>query len=314
MAIKVRRQVLKTFPEQLICAFEYSGTRIHGDGVLAGTLLSILMSFSGKRRCVGAHSRYKVSALQILVLSFSKYMPSLLLRPLNRERDDADETQANVEWRHVRQRRPLVQRVPQALYFFTRHSLFAGGLGRVPRLVLRPRRSILPFIHNVDSGPPLSAADVPCPCLLPDVVVELQRSVNELSLAAQALSTKKGTSKEARNSARKWPNMRPSWSPQWSPPARSGQALYTCWPCRISRCSTSEGSQRQMSSRSICLRSTVNESMTMIQTMGRVDRFISGSSTAGQIQTWSLGIAELGAMLKIDKASSRNWCWTRLAA
>ncbi|KAH7090085.1 hypothetical protein BKA62DRAFT_776649 [Auriculariales sp. MPI-PUGE-AT-0066] len=35
--------------------------------------------------------------------------------------------------------------------------------------------------------------------------------------------------------------------------------------------------------------------------MGRVDRFISGSSTAGLIQTWSLGIAELGAMLKIDK-------------
>ncbi|KAH7092874.1 hypothetical protein BKA62DRAFT_63985 [Auriculariales sp. MPI-PUGE-AT-0066] len=59
-----------------------------------------------------------------------------------------------------------------------------------------------------------------------------------------------------------------------------------------------------MFSCSICLRSTVNESVALIRTrlaMSWLDSIASGSSTAGLIQTWSLGIAELGAMLKIDK-------------
>ncbi|KAH7092761.1 hypothetical protein BKA62DRAFT_66217 [Auriculariales sp. MPI-PUGE-AT-0066] len=139
-----------------------------------------------------------------------------------------------------------------------------------------------------DSGPPQLAADVTCPVILPDVVVELQRSVNKLELAAKALSTKKGTSKEARNSARKL--------------AEHAAELVAAV---VAACKERSGALHVLAVSHLTVFSdTVNESMTMIQTrlaMGRVDRFMSGSSTAGQIQTWSLGIAELGAMLKIDK-------------
>ncbi|KAH7086659.1 hypothetical protein BKA62DRAFT_236100 [Auriculariales sp. MPI-PUGE-AT-0066] len=174
------------------------------------------------------------------------------------------------------------------IVFLYEAQLVCRGIRRVPRLVLRPRRSILPFIHNVRFWPSTICCRCPCPCLLPDVVVELQRSVNELSLAAQALSTKKGTSKEARNSARKL--------------AEHAAELVVAV---VAACKERPGALHVLAvSHLTVFNDTVNESMTMIQTrlaMGRVDRFISGSSTAGLIQTWSLGIAELGAMLKIDQ-------------
>ncbi|KAH7090092.1 hypothetical protein BKA62DRAFT_835124 [Auriculariales sp. MPI-PUGE-AT-0066] len=139
-----------------------------------------------------------------------------------------------------------------------------------------------------DSGPPLLATDIPRPCLLPDVVVELQRSVNELSLAAQAFATKKGTSKEARNSARKL--------------AEHAAELVAAV---VAACKERSGALHVLTvSHLTVFKDTVDESMASIRTrlaMGWFDSIASGSSTARLIQTWSLGITELGVMLKIDK-------------
>ncbi|KAH7092765.1 hypothetical protein BKA62DRAFT_676592 [Auriculariales sp. MPI-PUGE-AT-0066] len=119
-----------------------------------------------------------------------------------------------------------------------------------------------------DSGPPQLAADVTCPVILPDVVVELQRSVNELELAAKALSTKKGTTKEARNLA-----------------LRLAEHAAELVAAVVAACKERSGALHVLA----------------VSHLTVFNKFISGSSTAGQIQTWSLGIAELGAMLKIDK-------------
>ncbi|KAH7092775.1 hypothetical protein BKA62DRAFT_66771 [Auriculariales sp. MPI-PUGE-AT-0066] len=139
-----------------------------------------------------------------------------------------------------------------------------------------------------DSGPPKPAADVICPDILPDVVVELQRSVNELELAVNALSTKKGTTKKARNSARKL--------------AEHAAELVVAV---VAACKERPGALHVLAvSHLTVFNDTVDESMASIRTrlaMGWFDSIASGSSTARLIQTWSLGITELGVMLKIDK-------------
>ncbi|KAH7098644.1 hypothetical protein BKA62DRAFT_832381 [Auriculariales sp. MPI-PUGE-AT-0066] len=139
-----------------------------------------------------------------------------------------------------------------------------------------------------DSSFPLPAAEVPRPYSLPDVVMELQRSVNELELAAKALSTEPGTTKEARDSARKL--------------AEHAVELVAAV---VAACNERPGALHVLAvSHLTVFKDTVDESMTLIQTrlaMSQVDSLTTKWNAARQIQTWSLGIAELGAMLKIDK-------------
>ncbi|KAH7092767.1 hypothetical protein BKA62DRAFT_66401 [Auriculariales sp. MPI-PUGE-AT-0066] len=137
----------------------------------ANPLVKKFPEHRGKRRrvrTVGKISRPFKSLDFVACMHSQIYMPSFFLRLLERERDNANETQAKANDDMLkrfsqRERRPPAPQVSQVLYSLTRHSLFAGGLEGVPRLVLRPRRSILPFIHNVRFWP----STICYRCLLP---------------------------------------------------------------------------------------------------------------------------------------------------